>query len=198
MVTWKDRLRPASFRGVPFFVEESESEVGRRSVSHEYPGSDTPSADDMGKRARAFSVIGFVIGKDYFPARNALIEACEKEGPGLLIHPFYGEILVILPQPARIKETFRKGGMATFTFRFIESGEEILPSLVTDYQVQALADVSALVAASEEAFEDSFGVETITSLVEDAVAFTGDVKDTMVGAVSTMEGLYQDSGIGYG
>ena len=36
-MTWKDRLQDASFRGVPFKVEEESAGTGRRVETHEYP-----------------------------------------------------------------------------------------------------------------------------------------------------------------
>ena len=35
-MTWKDRLQDASFRGVPFKVEEESAGTGRRVETHEY------------------------------------------------------------------------------------------------------------------------------------------------------------------
>lgn len=39
-MTWKDRLQDASFRGVPFKVEEESAGTGRRVETHEYPNRD--------------------------------------------------------------------------------------------------------------------------------------------------------------
>lgn len=41
-MTWKDRLQDASFRGVPFKVEEESAGTGRRVETHEYPNRDKP------------------------------------------------------------------------------------------------------------------------------------------------------------
>ncbi len=38
-MTWKDRLQDASFRGVPFKVEEESAGTGRRVETHEYTGN---------------------------------------------------------------------------------------------------------------------------------------------------------------
>lgn len=44
-MTWKDRLQDASFRGVPFKVEEESAGTGRRVETHEYPNRDKPYTD---------------------------------------------------------------------------------------------------------------------------------------------------------
>ncbi|HCS4673821.1 TPA: DNA circularization N-terminal domain-containing protein, partial [Escherichia coli] len=48
-MTWKDRLQDASFRGVPFKVEEESAGAGRRVETHEYPNRDKPYTEDLGK-----------------------------------------------------------------------------------------------------------------------------------------------------
>nr|MDM8590005.1 DNA circularization N-terminal domain-containing protein [Escherichia coli] len=48
-MTWKDRLQDASFRGVPFKVEEESTGTGRRVETHEYPNRDKPYTEDLGK-----------------------------------------------------------------------------------------------------------------------------------------------------
>ncbi|HHG0355951.1 TPA: DNA circularization N-terminal domain-containing protein, partial [Escherichia coli] len=48
-MTWKDRLQGASFRGVPFKVEEESAGTGRRVETHEYPNRDKPYTEDLGK-----------------------------------------------------------------------------------------------------------------------------------------------------
>ncbi len=52
-MTWKDRLQDASFRGVPFKVEEESTGTGRRVETHEYPNRDKPYTEDLGKSLSA-------------------------------------------------------------------------------------------------------------------------------------------------
>lgn len=47
-MTWKDRLQDASFRGVPFKVEEESAGTGRRVETHEYPNRDKPYTTQPG------------------------------------------------------------------------------------------------------------------------------------------------------
>jgi len=55
-VSWRDNLRPASFRGVAFEVSEHTVDLGRRFAVHEYPLRDAAEIEDMGKLARTYSV----------------------------------------------------------------------------------------------------------------------------------------------
>ena len=69
-------LREASFKGVPFKVDETEGQFGRRNVLHQYPYRDLPFAEDLGREVRRFSVHAFVLTQ---PEYDALVEALEKE-----------------------------------------------------------------------------------------------------------------------
>lgn len=120
-MAWKDRLRPASFRGVPFYVNDSEFDGGRRTVTHEYPKRDEPFVEDLGRSARTFALDAYVIGADYMTARDRLREALEKPGPGELVHPTMGQQRVSVVGNFRVREPRSDGGMAWFTIPFCET-----------------------------------------------------------------------------
>ena len=54
-MSWREKLRPASFRGVPFKVVDDKTPVGRRVVVHEYPRRDSSYPEDNGKKTRMLS-----------------------------------------------------------------------------------------------------------------------------------------------
>ncbi len=93
-MAWKDRLVEASFRGVPFKVEDEGAPVGRRVETHEYPNRDKPYTEDLGKITFRPSITAYVVGDDCFDQRDRLIDALNKPGPGTLVHPTYGELKV--------------------------------------------------------------------------------------------------------
>ena len=82
---WRDRYRKGSFRGAAFVTTRGEFAGGRRTVVHEFPGRDEPVNEDMGRRARRFTIECHCIGADYMTARDALLDALEKGGDGLLV-----------------------------------------------------------------------------------------------------------------
>jgi len=63
-MAWRDRLRPAAFRGIPFEVSAATGSFGRRTARHEFPQRDTPAVEDLGRRTRELQITGFVIGAD--------------------------------------------------------------------------------------------------------------------------------------
>ena len=65
----------ASFRGVPFFVEDSARNGGRRKASKEFIDQDIPRVTDLGKKGNDFRIEGYVLGADYMVQRDALLDA---------------------------------------------------------------------------------------------------------------------------
>ena len=168
-MTWKDQLRPASFRGVPFRVDAHEAPMaGRRVARHQYPGRDRPWAEDMGRRIAEFELAGYVIGPDYMAARDRLVDACNAPGPGVLVHPYLGELSVMC-EGCRPRESTAEGGMATFELKFVESGREEYPAPRAD----AAAVVSGAAAAARADAVSQFlegWTAAIPDWAEDALA----------------------------
>lgn len=176
-MTWRDNLiwadasnvqkKKASFRGAEFFVRDVSSSFGRRNVAHQYPFKDKPYVEDLGEDTEEFQVNGYVVQNeendfDYFAARDALINALRAKGPGTLIHPFYGDIVVSLSGKARIAESFSPGGIAYFsmTFTKVDEGQglgeksaPVYPKSVEDHQDA----VDNAVEAAEDDTADGFG-----------------------------------------
>lgn len=121
-----DALRPASFRKVPFQVDNTEFETGRRTQVHEYPQRDTPYSQDLGRATRRIEFDAFVIGADYIDKTNAVLGAMEEGGAGTLIHPFFGSVKVNV-MSCRVSFN-RDLGFARFSLSFVEAGELIFPS----------------------------------------------------------------------
>jgi prophage DNA circulation protein len=129
---WRDNLKEASFRGIPFHVLTTSQEGGRRSALHQFPFSDEPYWEDLGGEADVYHITGYVISNsknkfDYFAERNALRDALKKEGPGTLVHPFYGMLKVGVMGKFKLDENFTEGGVARFTMTFVNAGRAVAP-----------------------------------------------------------------------
>jgi prophage DNA circulation protein len=132
-IAWRSSLRRASFRGARFHVDTGVRESGRRIVQHEFPKRDVPYAEDMGRKAREFTVRGYIIvyprdtgdvlqQKNYLPARDSLILALEEDGPANLQLPTLG-VLNVACSRYRISEEERFGGYCVFDMTFTEYGQ---------------------------------------------------------------------------
>jgi prophage DNA circulation protein len=171
MPDWKDRLRPASFSGIPFGVRESELSGGRRAVVHEYPLRDRPFVEELGRDARSISVDGYLVGDDYAERRDRLRDAMEQASPGfptrpgrLLVHPTFGSLLSLC-RSFRFRESTDEGRMVRFQAEFVEVGEELEPNAAVDGPAAADQAGTALGAGASAAFAG--GVET-AGVVEQA------------------------------
>lgn len=128
---WRAQLYPATFRGAMFHVEVREKAGGRRDVVHEFPKRDVPYSEDLGRRARRFTVSGYVIGPDYITDRDALESALDAEGPGALVLPTRGSQQVEVDH-VNVIERRERGGIAEFEMTFTEAGRAISSSFGSD------------------------------------------------------------------
>lgn len=157
-MTWRDNYRTASFRGVNFHVESADSSHGRRQAVHEHAQRDVPYTEDLGRKAREFSVSGYLIGADYHLQRDALVAACEVAGPGQLVHPYRGELSVVC-RGLTVSESSQDGGMCRVSLTFLEAGQASFPRAVTD-NVNA---ISSAAEALKDAAKLSFLKEFLTT-----------------------------------
>jgi prophage DNA circulation protein len=160
---WKTGWRQASYRGVPFYVEQGGKASGRRTVPHEYPKRDTWYAEDLGKRMFEFTVMGYVIGPFYREVRDALEAALEDaadDGPGVLTLPTRPDQTVTC---VRYTSTERRqfGGFCMFEMLFIDAGS--VPAIATGPSHTAvLSKAQAAAAAGAASFQQylatNFGI----------------------------------------
>jgi prophage DNA circulation protein len=161
---WLQKFRQVSFRGVPFFIDNVDSQFGRRIVTHEYPQRDKPFSEDLGRRARRFSVAGYLVGGDYGLARDKLIAAVEQPGPGELVHPYQGTIQVVC-EGFTVRERRQDGGYCEVSLTFVESGENAFPAAITN--PSTAVDLSATVAqnTAKSVFERIYDLAQLPEFV---------------------------------
>jgi prophage DNA circulation protein len=168
--TWRERLRPASFRGVPFHVDETAGEYGRRIQHHEYPQRNVPWAEDLGRRQRRWQITAYVLGKAYMGTRDRLLTACETAGPGKLVHPYLGELQVVC-DAVRFRETDDEGGICRFDLSFAEPGKKGAPDARRAAGAAIRGAASGLANAAISAFAgNTFRVEGFQDFVARAAA----------------------------
>lgn len=81
----------ASYDGVPFFFEETETSGGREVVTTALPFSNKHVNQDIGKKVKGFSLSIYLVGKDCELDRERLEEAFNREGAFEFVHPYYGK-----------------------------------------------------------------------------------------------------------
>ena len=187
---WADRLRVASWRGLPFAVKGGTLKRGRRVVVHEYPFRDDVWVEDLGRGVRLVGLTGFLIGDDVFDQRDAMMAANEQPGIGELVHPSLGSL-----QVTQVDESFGEradlGRVVEMELSFIQGqdvpvypdGSASTQEGVDDAADSAddaagadfIVDVALTVAASEAA---------VLAVVDTVTDFAGDVLAVIGGAAA--------------
>ena len=148
MSNWTDRLYRASWRGIPFAVTAGQSRFGRKTAVHEYPFRDTVWVEDIGRGTRRLTVTGFIVenslvygGGDVLYQKQQMIGAAETPGPGRLIHPTLGEMMVALIE-FEVDESTDNGRSFGLRFGFVDAGQRIYPAqqVSTTDQTNTAAD----------------------------------------------------------
>ncbi|MGE4310295.1 DNA circularization protein [Desulfovibrio sp.] len=152
-------LRQASFRGAKFEVDDVEASGGRRLVKHEYPLRDEPYAEDMGRKAREYSVRAYIVqgrSYSYFDARKDMLKALEGSGPGTLIHPWHGEVKVCVDRYS-MRESMEHGGLIEVSITFAEAGSLKQPAATADTAYGTNKAATSVRDALKKEFMDKFG-----------------------------------------
>lgn len=191
-MVWQKDLRRASFRGIRFNLSTSDADFGVRSVQHEFPSSNTPYEEILGKKQQGFSIEGYVVGFDYNRQRDRVISACEDTTPGELIHPYFGTKKVVC-RSVRVRETPSRGGVAEFSFVFVEAGELRFPVVAKDPLGSIENAADALSDFGLFDFLDKFGVASLPAFVEEeAVARVESYSDFMDRQLQGLTNLSDD------
>jgi prophage DNA circulation protein len=116
---------PASFKGVGFLCTDAGIEGGRRGAEGEFPfGEDTQYAD-LGRKIRVYHLTAVFREDDHVSDSQALFEACQSPGPGLLVHPTRGAAMVAC-RSVKLKDAIEdKAGESTAELEFVEANEGI-------------------------------------------------------------------------
>jgi len=151
-----DNLRPASFRGVAFEVDSSDKTFGPRTVTHEFPLRDDVTHEFLGKLPRGFAIEALLIGEDLLDQVRRLEEALDDTSIGRLIHPWYGELDVVVIGEVHTKMSTGEGRVAHITAQFQLAGgpQSPIAKVDTAAAVDRAADKAnaAVVADFAEAF----------------------------------------------
>lgn len=152
-MNWRDRLLPASFRGVGFWIDQAKTPVGRKGQLHEYPQRDLPYFEDLGQQAKTHDITAFIIGADCLEQRDKLLKALE-QGSGELVHPWLGRLQVKVGE-CDMTHTRQDGGLVTFSLKFYPDRPLPFPTDTVSTQKVLLAKADTLLGSAVARFEQA-------------------------------------------
>src|SRR6187402_1835226 len=85
---------PASFKGVAFYCTDADVEGGRRGAEGEFPFGEHTAYADLGRKIRVYHLTAMFREDDHVSDSQALFVVCESPGPGILVHPTRGAVMV--------------------------------------------------------------------------------------------------------
>jgi len=98
------RTDTISFRNVPFLVESESSKHGHKIAIHDYVNSNKRFVEQLGLVPSEFSIVGYVNTTEQQgnarDRRDALIDALNQTGSGILSHPYFGVVYLALIKKA--------------------------------------------------------------------------------------------------
>lgn len=171
-MAWADTLLQASFRGVPFEVQNVGRAGSRDVVLHRVPYTNGAESEDQGLGPRQVRVQAIFFGDDYEDRLFQFITAIETPGAGELIHPIHGSMTVVATRWEDDHESDLVDG-AVLNVEFIEHGQRA--AVFVETSTAAKTDAIATKAedardAADDALErrllqiPSFNVPRITVL----------------------------------
>lgn len=166
-MAWRDTLLKASFNGIEFKVQDHEATVGKRLVVNEYPLRELPYTENMGRKARRWSINGYLVGPSYTIARDALLVAAESNQVGQLVHPYLGRKTVEIEE-LRVRESQREGGYAELSFTFVEAGAKTFPTASPLPNQLAVMRADDLLTVAQTLFTGGIHVDGISEYVREA------------------------------
>lgn len=182
-MTWRDELRPASFRGAPFLVERARTTQGQHADEHEFPGREQPERSiavrHLGAGPRRYRIEAFVVGDDYMDRRDALEAELAKPGSGRLVHPYRGERTVAVVGRIETVESKQRNGYAKIVFEVVDVSEAGLRRRA-DAAAIADRDLDSFLEDTARDFDSEFSdTSSVLSSIDDSSSAFSDAQDAL-------------------
>lgn len=169
-----EELNKSSFRGLPFFTEETNHSGGKRITEHNFinGGNET---EDNGLKNKTFKIKAYLVGNDYLSQKEELIKALDVLGSGTLIDKFYGTVEVEV-DVWTMKESTKRLGAVDFEITFKKAVNEIeIEDLIT-YSIDYTDEI---ISNFKRDFDNELGEDIVLGITNPIVALWNGVLDTI-------------------
>lgn len=149
------RYIPASYKGVPFEALEVTSEHGRRGAEGEFPFGETTAYADLGRMIRRYTISGRLAENNHVAMAAAIIAAVETPGPGVLLHPTRGAVVVACSRLHVSDNIEEEAGVTYLEFDFVE-GNDWANGFSFGSAILGGISLAAIVAATSDNFNENY------------------------------------------
>lgn len=167
-----------SYKGITFWMDSSTTTDGRRISVKEYPGSDVPFFEDLGRSSRSISVNGMFI--DGTKSSLDQYEAASKKwnesaGAGTLIHPMRKQIMQARSGEISVPDG-KTSGVVSFSITFYIESTAPADVKQINYENKIKTQNTSILATLQAQMEDFFSIlNAPQSLYDSALQTTRDV-----------------------
>lgn len=177
---YQDNYFTVSYKGVSFQATDVSSEHGRRGAEGEFPFGENTAYADLGRRIRTYQISGRFQENSHIGDAAALIAVCETPGPGILIHPTRGPVLVACRSLTVTDNPEEMQGITEIELDFVEANPWGVGFIFG--VIATVVSLVALSAASEAKFRSRYRPDTVQGFRRPQVAQTA---GTQVGNITT-------------
>jgi prophage DNA circulation protein len=179
---WAQSLQQSSWRGTIFYINTAEFTTGRKLVAHEYPFSDDPDIEDLGRALRRVTFDAYLVGDDYANQFNQFEVQTSLEGPGELIHPTIGTMQANC-KSASLSLSKDDGRVVIIRLEFWIPNQT--PALT---QTETAPDTQQDTLDSADDVDDSADEDyfvDVSNPITDGLSVVGDVGNTIISGLNT-------------
>lgn len=173
-MSWRDRLQPGSFRGIPFQTKSVDTTRSRNVITKSYLLTEDVTSKDLGRQAEAYSFDVFFVGDDYMEQRDTFLAVLDKGTPGPLIHPYYGNREVFY-RSCTIREDSEEGRMARLSLSFVEAGKSKFPNIEENRVFKLNASAVNLESVAINDFQAGARLTQVSDFVREGVTSKTDL-----------------------
>jgi hypothetical protein len=152
---YKPSYFPCSYKGVSFQAMDTTSEHGRRGAEGEFPFGENTGYADLGRRIRTYTIRGRFATNDHIARAAALIAVCEAPGPGPLVHPTRG-IIIVACRSLKVQDNpLEEQGVTYVDLDFVEANVW-LNGFQTSNLIQTGLSIASLIAVTGASFNSGY------------------------------------------
>lgn len=169
----------ASFRGVPFFVDDyTHGGLGRTIATKKIPFSDRFVNEDIGANVPSHELSIYLVGDDCDIQKQNLVKACGTEGAAEFVHPWLGRFNA---RVSSLSFSSRRSDLGYIKGRIVIAQEDDVPSktIDTSLALKTKVDAEAFRKTTMDKFVESFAKLTRKGL-SDIVNATNEFLDIVV------------------